>query len=379
MEIGDRDLEIIRELGEMLRPFFDGVVDGFYERIRANPDALSRFKGGESQILRQRTALRAWIEDLFQGDWGTTAVEGQQRIGAVHVNAGVDERLMVASMNWLRGDLAHAVAGLPSSSFSTDEACRSLNRYLDFSLAVMLSSYWVDLHERMQRTDRLAMIGRFAATINHELRNPLGVIGTSTYLLREHSRDADELTEKHFDKIERSLDRAQSIVSGMLEWSRIKLPEPERIDLREFVDSALETVALSDGIELELVDRGELNHGSFDRGLILHVLENVLRNANEALEKTGRIRIEWSSDAVETVIRVRDDGPGIAEEITDRIFEPLFTTKSFGTGLGLTLSRTLVEAHGGTFLAIVGIDDRGAGFEMKIPRFLGPRAALGAE
>lgn len=370
LELSEGDFQLVRRIGPAMTPQIGRVTDRFYERVRRHPDALSRFPGGEEQLARQRLHLEEWLEKLFTSACGDDEIERHRHIGAVHMDSAVDERLMIAGMSWLREELEDVLerADLPEG-VDRRRAQNALARVMDCTLSHMLSSYWSDLQDKLSRADRLALIGQYTATINHELRNPLGVIKTSTYLLSQKLADhPDPGVAKHLERIEHNLARAHEIISGMLGLLRVKAPTREAVELSRFIRAVLEDLSPRTGA-VELAGREE-DRGTFDRRQMQQVLENLVRNAVESCDGEVRVRIEWNSDRRSTTIVVRDDGPGIPEEVRKRVFEPLFTTKSFGSGLGLTLAKAIVEGHGGSFAITDGLDGQGTGFEIKLPHFL---------
>ncbi|MCB9832942.1 MAG: hypothetical protein H6807_10730 [Planctomycetes bacterium] len=375
LEIDAASEELVRRAAPALIRELDGVVSNFYQHIRRHKEAMARFPGGEAQLARQEIFLRDWLRSLLDhGTQGDNASR-QLQVGRVHLDAAINEELMVAGMNWLRGDLValcHRVE-LPED-IDRHELAVNLSRLIDFNLALMLTSYWRSFQERAMRLDRLAMIGQFTSTINHELRNPLGVIGTSSFLLRQRleASGADAQSFAHLDKIARSIDRANSIISGLLRLLRIEQPDRAKIGLRIFLDDLHADLPAEEGLVLELRLPEPAAFGMFDPVQIGQVIHNLVRNAREAMDGKGRILISASSDPTAAEFLVQDDGPGIPIEQRERIFDPLFTTKSFGTGLGLTLAKSIVDSHGGSLRLEDGLDGRGIGFRIRLPHYYGP-------
>ena len=376
LAIDDEALRLVQSLRPIVEENLDELVAGFYERIRSHADALSRFPGGEQQLARQEAALRAWLHDVFSQKNVIDRSEAQVKIGKVHLSAAVNEELMIASMNWLRCDVAKIVAEseLPAGVEKVD-ALNALNKLFDYNLGLILTSYWRVLQDRVMRADRLILIGQYSAAINHELRNPLGVIGTSNYLLRNTIGDDPEAKHtKHLDKIDRSLERANSIIAGLLRLIRVEQPKRDSVELEQFLEEQRSVLTIPEAISLTFkVDLSSGETAMFDATLIGQVLENLVKNSIDAMEGEGQIEIELVNDQGAINIYVRDTGPGIPAEVMHQIFDPLFSTKSFGTGLGLTLSKAIVESHGGSFDLVEGLEDSGAGFRIKIPNYLNGR------
>ncbi|MCA9321186.1 MAG: HAMP domain-containing histidine kinase [Planctomycetes bacterium] len=354
------------------------VSEAFYLRLEQIPAALSVFRGGREQLVRQRIALSGWLAQLFQPPYDADYWRRRRKVGIVHLNSGVDEHLMIASMNWLRQSLSPIVEEVaPQVGLDPKRARTAVDTVLDFDLGLILGSYWQDLRLRTLRVDRLALIGQFTAAINHELRNPLGVINTSAYLLRQKLGEAaPQPVQRHIEKIEKSVQRANAIVSGLLRLMRIQAPVRHQVPLDEFVRDIVSEIRCPQNIEIAVLPGALKSKGSFDRDQVRQVLENLLNNSVEAMVDQGRVELAFDADDFATSISIRDTGPGISPELVERIFDPLFSTKSFGTGLGLTLSRAIVEAHGGELVVHTG--QGGTTFEIRIPHHLNPRPISGS-
>jgi signal transduction histidine kinase len=242
-----------------------------------------------------------------------------------------------------------------------------LHQLLDIELAIMLDTYRQDLLSKNMTAERLATVGQFAAGIGHELRNPLGVMESSVFLMRrrlEQLKLADAVLDRHLDKIGREIERSTKTISDLLDLARSRSPNRRHVDARQFVTNALAAAHLSADVEIAIdVPEGLVVDADPDQ--LTRVMTNLLANASQAMKGKGRISIEGCRDGGSTVLRVSDEGPGVAVDLRDRIFEALFTTKAKGTGLGLALCRRIAEAHGGTVL--LEATDHGATFRLTIP------------
>ena len=209
----------------------------------------------------------------------------------------------------------------------------------------------VDAHKRLSEAKRLSSIGMLAATVAHELRNPLGVIQTALYNV-ERKRKEPAL-DTHLANIEKKIAESNQIITNLLRYSRIKPPKRERTDLSEILTESMvwaqerfpdqDTELIADLDPIEGVPVG------VDIVQIKEVLDNILNNAYQAVaDVDGRIEIEAHIGDKAVEISVRDNGEGIDPGDLKSIFEPFFTRKPRGTGLGLTICRELVQLHGGT-------------------------------
>ena len=209
-----------------------------------------------------------------------------------------------------------------------------------------------DAQARLVFQERLAAIGQVAAAVGHELRNPLGVLTNSLYLVRTAVPGGDrEKIERHLATAEREIGAAVVIVEGLLDFARQSAPDPEVFDLDDLVDESLGVAGPPPGIEVRRQGLDEIGGVRADRQQLRQVLLNLLTNAYAAMEGAGVLTIEAAPGAGGVEIRVTDSGVGMDEETVNHIFDPFYTRKAKGIGLGLAVTRRIVEAHGGTIAA----------------------------
>jgi signal transduction histidine kinase len=209
-----------------------------------------------------------------------------------------------------------------------------------------------DAQARLMFQERLAAIGQVAAAVGHELRNPLGVLTNSLYLVRTAVASGDrEKVNRHLATAEREIGAAAVIVEGLLDFARQSEPDPDVFDLDDLVDESLGVAAPPPGIEVSRRGLDEIGGVRADRQQLRQVLLNLLTNAYAAMNGAGTLTVEAVPDADGVEIRVTDSGVGMDEETVNHIFDPFYTRKAKGIGLGLAVSRRIVEAHGGTIAA----------------------------
>ena len=338
------DEAALRALHPVARPHFQRISEVFYDRILDHPEARHALEGGESQVGRLKVTLVAWMERLLLGPWDEAYYETRARIGRVHVRIGLPQHYMFGAMNVMRRELKSIV----ESSSAMMPARMAVDKILDLELAIMLHTFREDLLAQQARMERLSTFGQLSGAIGHELRNPLGVIESSLYVLRSHSSPDDRM-RKHLDRIGEQVETANRIVSSLLEILRDAPLVHETVNLSEVVERAAMAVAPPETVRLLVEGMADLPaiRGSSDQ--LRQVFVNLLQNAVQALpEGKGRIRVVGcrSENGVEVV--VEDDGPGVAEAARRRLFEPLITTRKGGVGLGLALVKRIIERHGGT-------------------------------
>lgn len=204
---------------------------------------------------------------------------------------------------------------------------------------------------RLIRSERLATVGRMAAQITHEIRNPLASIGLYVELLGDELRRADDEPRRLAAAIGNEVDRLSEITETYLRFVRLPRPKLEREDLGGIVTAVLEFARAElslGGIALELSVEAGLPDVAADENQIRQALLNLVRNAREAMPSGGRLRVELGANADGHVrLAIADTGPGIAPEHLAKVFDPFFSTKDKGTGLGLALVQQIVSEHGG--------------------------------
>jgi signal transduction histidine kinase len=231
-----------------------------------------------------------------------------------------------------------------------------------------------DTQARLVFQERLAAIGQVAAAVGHELRNPLGVLTNSLYLIRTALPSGDtERIERHLATADREIGAAVVIVEGLLDFARQSEPELEEFDLDDLVDEALAVAAPPAGIDVARRRLDDVGGVRGDRQQLRQVLLNLLTNAYAAIAGEGVVMIDAVADGKRVEIRVSDTGVGMDEDTMNHIFDPFYTRKAKGIGLGLAVTRRIVEAHGGT-VAVRSAPGEGTTFAVRLPGALVPKA-----
>jgi signal transduction histidine kinase len=227
----------------------------------------------------------------------------------------------------------------------------------------MLHTYREDLEAQQARTERLATFGQLIGSIGHELRNPLGVIESSLYILGQRVGD-DERAKKHVGRIGEQLNLANGIISALLDMIRDRPLMRDKVVLVDVLSSVLGAAAPTATVTVSGVDT--LPPIEADAGQVRQVLMNLVQNADHAAGAPGQVWIRAQADGEFVEISVEDSGPGVDVETRRRLFEPLITTKAKGIGLGLALVKRIVVRHGGD-VAYAPRAGGGARFVVRLP------------
>lgn len=206
--------------------------------------------------------------------------------------------------------------------------------------------------DALVRKEQQAMLGRVAASVGHELRNPLGAMSNAVYYLQTVLDDADDGVKEYLAIIRDEIARSEHIVAMLLEAVQTRPPVPGHCGVAELVEQALRRSRLPANVSVHLDIPAPLPAIRVDAGQIQQALEGLISNASDAMPEGGELTIRAAMDAASgtLTLAVSDTGCGIPPEDMARLFEPLFTTKARGIGLGLVLARNQVQANGGRIM-----------------------------
>ena len=367
VRFGEADERALRALHQAAAPSFEAVATVFYDRILSHEEARTALVGGESQVGHLKVTLVAWMDTMLSGPWDEAYWQRRYAIGRVHVRIGLPQHYMFGAMNVIRAELGriawarfHAVAG------ELEAVRTALGKILDLELAIMLHTYRDDLLAQQARVERLSTFGQLVGSIGHDLRNPLGVIETSLYILRGRIGE-DERAKKHVDRIAEQLGVANGIITNLLDMIRNRPLVKDAIALGEVVAGAAASVQRPAEVTMTLDGLEALPQVEGDAVQLRQVFTNLLENAVYAASPAGEVAVRGrvADGAVE--VDVEDSGPGVDPATQRRLFEPLISTKEKGIGLGLALVKRIAERHGGS----VSYSDRaegGARFTVRLPR-----------
>jgi len=205
-----------------------------------------------------------------------------------------------------------------------------------------------EAQEQLIRKERLAAIGEFTGGIVHDLRHPLSVIANVVYLLNSTITDPDEETVEYLAMLTEEVNHAKNIITNLLEFARTGEAKPTSAPIDKLVEMVFEKHPPPDGVITEINLSDDLPPVYIDLGHIKQVLTNLIENGYDAMAEGGKLSVNgkrYKGNRIQ--ITIRDTGTGIPPENLEKIFEPLFTTKQKGIGLGLAITKTLVEANDG--------------------------------
>jgi len=303
-----------------------------------------------TEILRRGGEVRDIATEIRMPDGGTR----DYSISAQRLTLDGQEMLLIAARDI--AERRRNEAALSQARDALELANRTISAAND-DLERRVQSRTIELQSaqgELLKRERLSALGQLTATVAHELRNPLSAIKNTLFSTKELAAAKGLNLERPVSRMERSIERCNRIISDLLDFSRLRELQCEQLAFDPWLDAVVRDQVLTAGVGLVL----ELEAGnaavSLDADRLRRVVINLIDNADQALTGPGstngekRLEIRSRSAAGLLELSVADNGPGIAPENLSRVFEPLFSTKSFGTGLGLPTVKQIVEQHGGS-------------------------------
>jgi signal transduction histidine kinase/HAMP domain-containing protein len=343
----------LRELQQMQREIVEGLRAAV---VVVDTEGLVRVANPAARDL-----LRVATEQRAEESLG--AVPGL--LAAIEQVRTTDQRVALGRVSVARGT-QEVVLDVSLAPFGRGEEGASVG-----SVLVVVEDVTDELATaaRLIQTERLAAIGRMAAHVTHEVRNPLSSIGLNVELLEEELVHAGPEAAALLASVQQEVDRLTGITEQYLRLSRVPQPQLEPGDLGRLVRDiaafmAEEMRAHGSRLVVELAE--PLPQVALDAGQLRQALLNLLRNAREAMPGGGEVHVSVQPAAPGVRLTVRDHGSGISDSVRERIFDMFYTTKERGTGLGLPLTQQIVTAHGGT-IECVRPEGGGTAFELWFP------------
>ncbi len=226
----------------------------------------------------------------------------------------------------------------------------------------------IDLREKTKKlaqAERLSAIGELSARLAHDLRNPLTVLKGVVEIARARTNSGEtSFSTKQIDMMERAISRMSSQIDDVLEFVKIQSLHTTKNSLLDTIGLSLAKINKPSNVKIHIPDKGV--EFVYDSDKIEIVFDNLLNNSIQAINDDGEITIRLIDLENEVEIEVGDSGDGISDEIISKVFEPLFTTKKKGTGLGLASCKSIVEQHGGS----ISVRNKPTIFTIKLPKMV---------
>ena len=345
------DADRVHAAAPLVESSFVELIDDFYREIAEHEATLKVITGGDAQIERLKGTLRAWLKELVTGPYDMAYAERRFRVGYRHVDIGLKQIYVEAAVSRLRNGLLQVLRqNWPAGGDINELAAtmRSINTLMDLDLAIIQDAYETASNDRLMRVERLAAIGRVAGGVAHELRNPLNVMRTSVYFLRNAKNPAPEKIAEHLQRIERQVAVSDSVISALSEFAKLPSPNLQPMSVLNSLTNSAPLDLWPENVELVWDIPADLPRALADEKQMLIVFGNLIRNGCDAMPDGGRLTLSARQLQDRIEVAVTDTGCGIKPEDLPRIREPFRSTKARGIGLGLALSHAILEKNCGT-------------------------------
>jgi signal transduction histidine kinase len=351
-------------------------------------EQMSRLVGSDAQLFLGTPSSGHWtnLEHAVPPPSFTTrpgdtlqryvSEDGTEHIASVlpvlgtpwHVAVGFSVGNILAPVNtFLQRLVLLALAALAIALALTWVVSRRITRQVDESTTALKTTLdqLHDAQDSLVRRERLAMLGQLSSGVGHELRNPLGVMTNAVYYLKAVLPTAPEKVREYLEILQQQITLSEKIVSDLLDFARSKPPQRRPFSLAEVAIAQVSRLGPHNGFTINTHLPKDLPPVLADQTQVGQIVLNLLTNAMQAMDRTGTIDVRAQSAGKCVHLDVSDTGPGIPRENLEKIFEPLFTTKARGIGLGLSVSRTLARANDGELTA-ANLPSRGASFRLTL-------------
>lgn len=339
--------------GAIVRPVLD--LAGVMRSVSASKDYGRRATiFGEDEIGMLARAFNEMLEGIQARDRELAAHRGNLEVQVAQRTRDFEQ----ANARLQQEVVEHARA---------EAEVRQLNEALEARVE-QRTRQLTEAQDALVRREKLAVLGQVAGSVGHELRNPLGVISNAVYFLKSVLTGADPTTLEYLDMISDEIGVADRIVGDLLDSVRTKPPHPQSLTVAEIVEPSLRKCVVPQNVSVRVAIDRALPRARVDGMQVQQVFRNLISNAVEAMPRGGvlELRAEAADDGRTLRVRVTDTGTGIAPEVRDRLFQPLFTTKARGIGLGLVVVRNLTTANGGS-VEVESVVGQGTTFTVTLP------------
>jgi len=365
----ERAHKALQDSEQRYRTLFEGVPVGLYRStptrklLDANPSLVNMLGYAHLEDLRGTDINKLYVESETRRLW-QDLMEEQGIVRSFEAQLRRRDGVII----WVR-DTARAVLDGAGELLHYEGSLEDITERKRAEAALQ------EAQQQLIRREKLAVLGQLAGGVAHELRNPLGVMSNAIYYLELVHSEADQVTQEYLEIISQEVQNAEKIISDLLDFGRIKAPTRRPVTVAGIVDAVLTGNTGPDNVEVTTRIPKDLPEVLADPHQIGQVLRNLVTNAYQAMPSGGSLSIEARIELDSVSLSVIDTGAGMSPETMDKLFEPLFTTKAKGIGLGLAISKYLVEANEGT-IRVESQEGQGSTFTIDLP--IATEAADGA-
>ncbi len=287
-----------------------------------------------------------------------------ETVGAIYVDTRMSERLFTeADLKLLQAMASQAAMAIRNARLYQD--AQASNERLSAALQELRQT-----QEQLVQAERLAAVGRLAASVAHELRNPLMVMRSALFFLDRLVATGNpapaEVVRRQIGKLDAEIDRQGKIINDLLFFSRNRPRTLADVAINALLQETIMRIPRAESIAVQVDLDPTLDTIRADADQVQQVFVNLISNAVQAMREGGVLRVSSRRDGFFATMQVSDTGVGIAPENLRRLFEPFFTTKENGIGLGLAVTRSIVEGHRGK-ISVESQEGRGTTFTVSLP------------
>jgi len=300
---------------------------------------------------------------VFMGGSTAFTVSGEPGLGWGVVATAIMISFVLACMSWLFGEsINNAFSALKKRSEELQASHKELEAANDKLR---------ETQEQLIRSEKLAAMGQLASGVGHELRNPLGAIKNAVFYIRRRLTKTDLPTiepriSEFLNLIDEEVDAAVKIVTDLLSFSRVAKPTVSPVSIADVIEDALKHTPLPENVELTKDIDNNLPMVMVDADQIRQVFLNIAFNALQAMPEGGHLDIRTSGKGEFVEVEFADTGGGIPKSIINKLFDPLFTTKAKGVGLGLSICKSILDKHEGD-IRVESEVGKGTTFTVSLP------------
>jgi signal transduction histidine kinase len=345
------DAALLSELHDLFAEHADEVVMRFYDHLRAF-EPLRVFLDDPQTRARLNKVQKEYLLSLTRVEIGEEYLANRTRIGRIHERVGLHPQWYLGAYGNLMDQLCPLIMGhFGKNRKQGVRACLALAKLMNLDSQVVLGAYFETRQQRaVEKSEQLAAIGEMAASIAHEVRNPLAGMKGAMEVLRQHL-GTDPSHADVVDELMAQIVRLETLVRDLLTYARPRPLSRQPVELPHLLDRVLRFVQEDGHPRVLNVERDYDPRSSrivADPQQLEQLFLNLIQNAAQAMEDGGTLAVSTGANGGQVEIVFSDTGQGIAVRDLPRIYQPFFTTRHRGSGLGLTIVRKIVDDHGGS-------------------------------
>jgi len=370
---GDADAALLAELGPAIERQSRAMVDRFYDHLLATP-ALRPYVADPAVVARLKRLQHEYLKSLFSGEYGEGYAETRRRIGWTHERIGLEPQWHLGTYGFYMELLLPLVhEHFRAEPHKAIRAGVALSKLVILDMQLALDAYYETRHRKgVQKAEQLAAVGELAASIAHEVRNPLAGMKGALEVLRADL--AIQANREIVDELLTQIVRLENLVRDLLTFARPTALTVQPCSLHDMLDRLLRTYqdsADAAGITIQRIYGPGTGAIEADPQQLEQVFLNLVHNAFQAMEHGGTLSVATQAAPGTIHVSFRDTGKGISPADLQRVFQPFYTTKHRGSGLGLPIVKKIVQAHGG-MIEIASEPAKGTTVTLTLPADEGP-------